>query len=154
MAGNPEVQADDRHPADIEQLVNHDFASYYSENPAGRSRLRVWVNNSWVAAQCIGFAVLLGLPIPYVLFQNAANLGVAGGLMFDAGKGDVFLGLLTPHGLLELTAVFLAARGGDAAGLVGGLAGRPAARSGARRAGPRRGRRWPSVWSSCCWCRV
>ena len=28
--------------------------------------------------------------------------------MFDAGKADIFLGLLTPHGLLELTAVFLA----------------------------------------------
>ena len=72
----------------------------------------MWINNSWVAAQCIGYAVLLGLPIPYVLFQNAANLGVTGGLMFDAGKGDVFLGLLTPHGLLELTAVFLAAAAG------------------------------------------
>jgi uncharacterized membrane protein SpoIIM required for sporulation len=44
-----------------------------------------------------------------VLFQNAANVGVIGGLMFDAGRGDVFLGLLTPHGLLELTAVCLAA---------------------------------------------
>ena len=66
------------------------------------------MNNSWVAAQCIAFAVLLGLPIPYVLFQNAANLGVVAGLMFDAGKADIFLGLLTPHGLLEMTAVFLA----------------------------------------------
>ncbi len=61
-----------------------------------------------MAAQCIAFAILLGLPIPYVLFQNAANLGVNAGLMFSAGKGDLFLGLITPHGLLELTAVFLA----------------------------------------------
>jgi uncharacterized membrane protein SpoIIM required for sporulation len=74
--------------------------------------LRVWTNNAWVAAQCIGYAILLGLPIPYVLFSNAANLAVVGGLMFDAGKGDVFLGLLMPHGLLELTAVFLAAAAG------------------------------------------
>ena len=44
-----------------------------------------------------------------MLFQNAANVGVSAGLMFDAGKGDIFLGLLAPHGLLELTAVFLAA---------------------------------------------
>ena len=56
-------------------MVNHDFADYYSENPAGSFALQVWVNNSWVAAQCIAFAILLGLPIPYVLFQNAANLG-------------------------------------------------------------------------------
>jgi uncharacterized membrane protein SpoIIM required for sporulation len=57
-------------------------------------------------------AVLLGIPIPYILYQNAANLGVAAGLMFNAGKGDVFMGLITPHGLLELTAVFLAAAAG------------------------------------------
>ncbi|BBZ09216.1 membrane protein [Mycolicibacterium doricum] len=112
VAGNPEVQSAVGTPSDIDQLVNNDFASYYSENPAGSFALRVWVNNAWVAAQCIGFAILLGLPIPYVLFQNAANLGLTGGLMFDAGKGDIFLGLLTPHGLLELTAVFLAAAAG------------------------------------------
>lgn len=112
VAGSPEVQSAVGTPSDIDQLVNTDFASYYSENPAGSFALRVWVNNAWVAAQCIGFAILLGLPIPYILFQNAANLGLTGGLMFEAGKGDVFLGLLTPHGLLELTAVFLAAAAG------------------------------------------
>ncbi|MDZ4268080.1 MAG: stage II sporulation protein M, partial [Mycobacterium sp.] len=112
IAGNPEVQAAFGTPSEIEQLVNNDFAAYYSENPAGSFALRVWVNNAWVAAQCIGFAILLGIPIPYVLFQNAANLGASAGLMFDAGKGDIFLGLITPHGLLELTAVFLAAGAG------------------------------------------
>lgn len=108
VAGNPEVHSAIGTPSEIEELVNHDFASYYSENPAGSFALRVWVNNAWVAAQCIGFAILLGLPIPYILFQNAANLGLIAGLMFDAGAGDVFMGLITPHGLLELTAVFLA----------------------------------------------
>ncbi|MCK0176389.1 stage II sporulation protein M [Mycolicibacterium sp. F2034L] len=108
VSGSAEVRDVIGTPSDIDQLVNNDFASYYSGNPAGSFALRVWVNNAWVAAQCIGFAILLGLPIPYILFQNAANLGVVAGLMFDAGRGDVFLGLLTPHGLLELTAVFLA----------------------------------------------
>jgi uncharacterized membrane protein SpoIIM required for sporulation len=112
VAGNPEVQATIGTPSEIEELVNNDFASYYSENPAGSFALQVWVNNSWVAAQCIAFAVLLGIPIPYVLFQNASNVGVVAGLMFHAGKGDVLLGLLAPHGLLELTAVFLAAAAG------------------------------------------
>ncbi|MUL84207.1 MULTISPECIES: stage II sporulation protein M [unclassified Mycolicibacterium] len=109
VSGNPDVHAAIGTPSEIDELVNHDFASYYSEHPAGSFALQVWVNNSWVAAQCIGFAILLGLPIPYVLFQNAANLGVIAGLMFSAGKGDLFLGLITPHGLLEMTAVFLAA---------------------------------------------
>ena len=108
VAGNPEVQASVGTPAEIEHLVNHDVADYYSEHPAASFALQVWTNNSWVAAQCIAFALLLGIPIPYILFQNAANLGIIAGLMFDAGKGDIMLGLLTPHGLLELTAVFLA----------------------------------------------
>lgn len=109
VSGNPDVHAAIGTPGVIDELVNHDFASYYSEHPAASFALQVWVNNSWVAAQCIAFAILLGLPIPYVLFQNAANLGVIAGLMFSADKGDLFLGLITPHGLLELTAVFLAA---------------------------------------------
>lgn len=108
VAHNPEVQSAIAAPAEIDRLVNHDFASYYSEHPAGSFALQVWVNNSWVAARCIAFAILLGLPIPPLLFANAANLGVALGLMFDAGKGGFMLGLLAPHGLLELTAVFLA----------------------------------------------
>ena len=108
VAGSPEVQFALGTPSEIDELVNHDVASYYSEHPAAAFALRVWVNNSWVAAQCIAFSVLLGLPIPIVLFQNAANLGLIAGLMFQAGKGGILLGLLAPHGLLELTAVFLA----------------------------------------------
>ena len=113
VSGNPEVRAAIGTPSEIDELVNHDFADYYSENSAGSFALQVWVNNAWAAAQCIVYAILLGIPIPFlVLFPNAANLGVVAGLMFDAGKGDIFLGLLTPHGLLELTAVFLAAAAG------------------------------------------
>lgn len=107
VAGNPEVQSSLGTPSDIQQLVNHDVESYYSEHPAAAFALQIWVNNSWVSAQCIALSVVLGLPIPFVLFQNAANLGVIAGLMFSAGKGGVLLGLLAPHGLLELTAVFL-----------------------------------------------
>ncbi|AGB26173.1 uncharacterized membrane protein [Mycobacterium sp. JS623] len=107
MSGNHEVQSSLKTPSEIEQLVNHDFASYYSEHPAGSFFSHVWLNNWWVSAQCIGAAILLGIPIPWMLFQNALNLGVNAAFMFDAGKGDVFLTLLAPHGMLELTAVFL-----------------------------------------------
>ncbi len=108
VAGSPEVQSVIGTPSDIDELVNHNVESYYSEHPAAAFALQVWVNNSWVTAQCIAFSVVLGLPIPIVLFQNAANLGLIAGLMFQAGKGGILLGLLAPHGLLELTAVFLA----------------------------------------------
>ncbi|OBG31115.1 stage II sporulation protein M [Mycobacterium sp. E3198] len=108
VAVNPEVQSALGTPSDIDELVNHDVASYYSEHPAAAFALQVWINNSWVSAQCIAMSVVLGLPIPIILFNNAANLGLIAGLMFQAGKGGILLGLLAPHGLLELTAVFLA----------------------------------------------
>ncbi len=44
-----------------------------------------------------------------VLLLNMVNIGVGIGLMASAGRLDTFLGLLVPHGLLELTAVFVAA---------------------------------------------
>jgi uncharacterized membrane protein SpoIIM required for sporulation len=112
VSGNHELQSSIKTPSEIDELVNHDFASYYGEHPAGSFALQVWLNNSWVSAQCIGFAVLLGIPIPYLLFENALNLGVISGFMYDAGKADLLFGLLTPHGLLELTAVFLAGSAG------------------------------------------
>ncbi len=112
VIGSPEVQSTIGTPSEIDELVNHDFASYYSKHSAAAFGLHVWVNNSWVAAKCIAFSILLGAPIPFVLFANAANLGVVSGLMMSAGKADVMLGLLIPHGLLEMTAVFLAGAAG------------------------------------------
>ncbi|MCU1701258.1 MAG: protein of unknown function transrane [Mycobacterium sp.] len=112
MSGNHEVQSALTTPGEIDQIVNNDFAAYYRENPPGSFAMQVWLNNAWISVLCIAFAVVGGLPIPALLFQNAANLGAMAAFMFDAGKGDVFLGLLTPHGLLELTAVFLAGAAG------------------------------------------
>ncbi|MEU7832273.1 stage II sporulation protein M [Nonomuraea sp. NPDC049129] len=109
VASNPQVQTSIASPDEITQLVEHDFADYYSENPAASFAGHVWINNAWVSAQVIIYAILLGLPIPVLLWSNAANLGVSAGLMASRGKLDIFFGLITPHGLLELTAVFLAA---------------------------------------------
>ncbi|MEQ4715367.1 stage II sporulation protein M [Nonomuraea sp. B19D2] len=109
IAANPEVQASIASPEHITQLVNHDFADYYSENPAASFASNVWLHNAEVAALMIICAVLLGLPIPYMLYANAENVAVSGGLMASRDKADIFFGLIMPHGLLELTAVFLAA---------------------------------------------
>jgi uncharacterized membrane protein SpoIIM required for sporulation len=108
VAGDPAVQAAVAAPDDVRRMVEHDFASYYSEHAAGGFAAKVWTNNAWVAAQCIAFGVL-GLPVLWVLFQNALNVGLVGGLMAANDRVDLFFGLVLPHGLLELTAVFIAA---------------------------------------------
>ncbi|WP_067803632.1 stage II sporulation protein M [Actinomadura formosensis] len=109
---SPEVQASIGAPEEIRELVEHDFANYYTEHSAASFAFQVWVNNAWVSAIALIFGIMLGIPTVYVLLMNQLNLGLIGGLMFAYGKGDVFFGLILPHGLLELTAVYLACAGG------------------------------------------
>lgn len=108
LVHNPVVENTLLTPAEVQQLVQSDFETYYTENPAGSFATLVWVNNAWVAAQCIAFGVL-GLPVLWVLWQNISNVAVIGALMHSEGRAGVFWGLLTPHGLLELMAIFVAA---------------------------------------------
>lgn len=112
IATHNDVQAAIAPPEAIQQLVNEDFADYYSKEPAEQFAFGVWTNNAWIAAACLVFGVFLGLPVIWIIAQNAANVGLTGGLMAAYGKLDVFFGLITPHGLLELTAVFVAAGAG------------------------------------------
>jgi uncharacterized membrane protein SpoIIM required for sporulation len=109
IAGSAEVQATIAAPQAIRDLVEEDFADYYSAHPAAAFAVQVWTNNAWVAAGTLCLGILLGLPTLWILWQNAANLGVVAGLMAAHAKLDLFFGLITPHGLLELTAVFVAA---------------------------------------------
>ncbi|MFJ9555055.1 stage II sporulation protein M [Nocardiopsis sp. NPDC101807] len=95
-------------PESMARYVEHDFANYYVENPAGSFAAQVWTNNAWVAAQAIIFGVAFGLPTIAVLALNGVNIGMAAGMMIAHGRGDVFFGLILPHGLLEMTAVFVA----------------------------------------------
>ncbi|MBF6173558.1 stage II sporulation protein M [Nocardia blacklockiae] len=87
------------------------FETYYSEHPHDAFAAQVWTNNAWVSAVALFTGVLI-LPAAYVLFMNALNLGISGGLMADAGRLDAFFGFILPHGMLELTAVFVAGGAG------------------------------------------
>ncbi|KJY21001.1 membrane protein, partial [Streptomyces sp. NRRL S-444] len=85
------------------------YETYYSSNPAGSFAAQVWTNNAQAAAICLVLGAFLGIPVLWILFLNMLNLGTGIGLMASADRLDVFLGLILPHGLLELTAVFVAA---------------------------------------------
>jgi len=104
---HPSVEQTMMSPAEIEDLVNEDFEGYYSEFAASHFAAQVWINNAWVAALCVALGVL-GFPVVYLLFTNIARLAIIGSIMHRAGHGEHFWGLILPHGLLELTAVFVA----------------------------------------------
>ena len=112
IARSPDVQASLVSRSAAADLVNHQFRNYYSQYAASSFAFKVWTNNVWVAAEALIFGVLLGLPTLYVLATNALNIGVDGGLLIGHGKTAEFFGLILPHGMLELSAVFLAAAAG------------------------------------------
>jgi uncharacterized membrane protein SpoIIM required for sporulation len=109
---HPDVQRSLAPPNEVRDLVNHQFADYYSAHPAHDFAAQVWTNNVWVSAEVLVGGLTFGLLTIYSLLANVVNVGVIGGFMAAAGKLGLFFGLLAPHGVLELTAVFVASGAG------------------------------------------
>jgi len=111
VAAHPELWPAVAAPEQIKQLVDSDFADYYSEHPAQSFAFQVWTNNALVAAGTLVLGITL-VGTVWILLQNALSVGLVGGLMIGSGRAGVFFGLISPHGILELTAVFVAAGAG------------------------------------------
>ncbi|GIG29886.1 stage II sporulation protein M [Cellulomonas marina] len=109
VATQPDVLATMGTPQAREEYVRTAFAEYY--DPGAGFAAVVWTNNAWITALTIGTGITGVLPL-WVLVQNAVGVGAAGGLMAAYGELDLFLQLIAPHGLLELTAVFVAGGAG------------------------------------------
>jgi uncharacterized membrane protein SpoIIM required for sporulation len=92
--------------------VEEDFEDYYSSDSAANFATWVTVNNIQVAFSAFAGGIIVCLPTAFVLVSNGANIGAAGGAFASVGELDRFLGLVTPHGLLELTAVVIAGAAG------------------------------------------
>jgi len=98
-------------PADLERYAEEDFVGYYSEYSEVGFAAQVWSNNAWIAAQCVMFGIL-GIWVPYVVFSNAQGLGISAAIMNHHDRLDQFFLYISPHGQLELYAIFLAASAG------------------------------------------
>lgn len=111
VSGDPALVATLGSRLELEEYAENGFTEYYSENPAAVFAGTVWTNNWWIAAQCVLFGITGVWPI-MMLVQNAVNVGVAAGVMIAFGRGDVFVLYILPHGMLELTSLFVAAAAG------------------------------------------
>lgn len=108
FSANPNVISLFGSGQEMQQYAERDFENYYSEFAAQNFYASVWSNNALIAAQCLASGVLL-LPVLYILGQNILLLAMAGGVMIYTGHADTFFGLILPHGLLELTCIFVGA---------------------------------------------
>jgi uncharacterized membrane protein SpoIIM required for sporulation len=111
IATNPQALAALGDEESLRQTAEQGFVAYYSENPATSFAGRVWTNNAWIAAQCIAFGIT-GVWVPYVIAGNAQGVGLTAGIMSAFDEGDTFFLYILPHGLLELTSVFVAGAAG------------------------------------------
>jgi uncharacterized membrane protein SpoIIM required for sporulation len=111
VSSDPAVLASLGSRANLKYYADHAFTDYYRDNPAAVFAGTVWTNNAWIAIQCVLFGVTGIWPL-YVVMGNAVGVGIAAAVMVSFGKGDIFLQFIAPHGLLELTSVFVAAAAG------------------------------------------
>jgi uncharacterized membrane protein SpoIIM required for sporulation len=112
IAASPAVQSSLLSHSQVASLVNHQFRDYYSQNTPLSFASNVWTNNALAAAEALILGAFLGVGTILVLLENMLNLGVDGGLMIGHGRATEFFVLILPHGMLELSAVFLAAAAG------------------------------------------
>jgi uncharacterized membrane protein SpoIIM required for sporulation len=112
IAGSPAALAATAPPELREAYVEEEFEAYYAETPPAQFAALVGTNNIQVGilafAAGIAFCVLTVL----ILLYNGAAVGMAGGVFGAAEQLPRFFSGILPHGLLELTAVFVAAGAG------------------------------------------
>jgi uncharacterized membrane protein SpoIIM required for sporulation len=108
VAGDRQIALSFMSQGKINDIVSNDFEAYYSQYAPQNFAALVWTNNAFVTAVCLAGGAII-VPTLYVLWENAFNVGLTGGIMVGNGRADVFFGLIMIHGLLELTCVFIAA---------------------------------------------
>jgi len=103
-------------PARRAEYVDNQFEQYYSEQPSAQFFTEVTTNNIRVSFVAFALGALLCLPGALILAVNGLNLGVVSAWMATSGEFGRFLGLILPHGALELTAIVIAGGSGLALG--------------------------------------
>ncbi|HEY0216626.1 MAG TPA: stage II sporulation protein M [Cellulomonas sp.] len=109
VATQPDALAAMGTPSERQAYVDDAFASYY--DPGAGFAAMVWTNNAWITALCIGMGIT-GVGPLYLMLTNAISVGATGGMMAAHGELGLFLQLIAPHGLMELTAIFVAGAAG------------------------------------------
>lgn len=105
VATSPDVLDSIVTDAQARKLVDEDFVAYYSDGTDVGFFTTVWFNNSWLAILGIALGVTGIYPL-FLGFSNAFAIGQTAGVMAAYGGLDTFFIYISPHGFLELTAIF------------------------------------------------
>jgi uncharacterized membrane protein SpoIIM required for sporulation len=112
LTNSPEALDATASEAQRQVIVDEAFESYYSEQPSAQFAALVGVNNIYVSFLAFVLGTLFVVPGAFVVVNNGLHIGQVGAIMTAEGEADVFWTLIMPHGLLELSAIVLAAGAG------------------------------------------
>ncbi|MEH7382186.1 stage II sporulation protein M [Bacillus sp. JJ1533] len=100
-------------PAEIAQGVDPDYlGSQDGEVDSSLMSASIMTNNIQVAILAFASGVTFGLVTVYILIYNGMIIGALAGLFWHYGKTYDFWAYIVPHGMIELTAIFIAGGAG------------------------------------------
>ena len=111
METHPDLYAALGSPSRLRALAMSDFVQYYSQGTEAEFASSVWANNAWISALAVAGGITGAFPL-YLLWSNALNTAVTASIVIHFGGVWHFFRYILPHGLPELTAVFLAIAAG------------------------------------------
>jgi len=112
LANDPAV-LDASVPPELQQsIAESEFRDYYSSEAAQNFAGTVTVNNIFVSFMAFALGLIPVIGPVFILGVNGLNIGVMAAVMHQAGEGPQFWGLITPHGLLEISAILIAGAAG------------------------------------------
>ncbi len=110
---NSEVALDTALPPEARDVyIQDEFEDYYSSAPAAQFSTQVLINNIQVSFIAFAGGILVCLGTVFILVTNGAQVGMVAGAFHHVGEPGRFWGLITPHGLLEISAIVIAGAAG------------------------------------------
>ena len=108
---NPELFSLLGSPTELNRIAHQDFVQYYYQDTNAEFATSVWVNNAFIALRVVGLGPTGFLPV-YILYHNAQTIGVMAAIVIHHAGWWQFFRFILPHGIPELTAVFIASAAG------------------------------------------
>lgn len=98
-------------PEQQQLIADSQFEEYYKSDAAEVFSAKVTTNNIRVSFVAFAGGILL-VPTAIMLLTNGLNVGAMAAVMHKHDAAAAFWGLITPHGLIETTAICLVAGAG------------------------------------------
>lgn len=108
---NPELFSQMGSPSSLEHYAKVEFVQYYHQDTNAEFASSVWVHNAAITAGAVGSGIT-GIGPAYLLYANAQSVGVSAAIVFTYGGLWHFFRYILPHGMPELTAVFIGCAAG------------------------------------------